>query len=71
MSGARATRVRSVPREKDDLVLALVRMRADGESAHGIAKAFGVHSGIVVQATNAVRDADASESGENVQGFYW
>ena len=71
MKGHAQIRIRHVPRENDELVLSWVRRRASGTSASRIAREVGINSGIVIIATNAVRDADMRESGEDVDGHYW
>lgn len=66
--------IRHVPRSRDDELLSWVRQRAEGKPASAIAKAAGINSGMVVAATNTVRDADLKESGEDpdsVKGGYW
>ena len=65
MSGGQVTRAR------DEELLDWVRRRAAGESCGSIARAAGSNPGIVIRATNVVRDADAAESGEDVTGAYW
>lgn len=71
MTGQSQIRIHHVPREKDELVLSWVRRRAGGTSASRIANEEGINSGIVIIATNAVRNADVRESGEVVDGHYW
>lgn len=63
--------VRHVPRSRDEELLAWLARRSGGESAHAIAKRVGKNSGVIVQATNAVRAADQKESEEDVTGGYW
>lgn len=65
---------RPVTRERDEQVLGWVSRRAGGESAHAIAQHERINSGLIVTATNAVRDADLAESGEpekQVRRAYW
>ena len=63
--------IRHVPREKDELILSWIAARQAGVSAYRIAKEAGINNGIVSMSTNAVKKADAEESGEDVAEFYW
>jgi hypothetical protein len=66
--------IKPVSRERDNELIGWIRARARGQSAGSIAKAAGKNSGIIVGATNLVRDADIEESGEpeaDVRGAYW
>jgi hypothetical protein len=58
-------------RERDEQILDWLSRRASGESCASIARVDGTHSGIVVVATNNIRNADIAESGEPVLGAYW
>lgn len=64
-------RVMDVPRWRDERVLAYLAARCAGQSAAQIAKQYDVGRGAVQIAVNAVRAADAAESGEDVSGGYW
>lgn len=58
-------------RAQDERLLRWIAARRRGVSAHAIAQAEGLSGSRVMGATNALRDADAAESGEDVRGAYW
>ena len=59
------------PRESDETILRMVRLRANGWSAVQVATRLGVTSGYVRAATNDVRNADAAYAGREAEGGYW
>ena len=63
--------IRETTRADDELKLWMVRNRANGFSAGEIGKAIGMKNTLVRTITNRIRDADAAESGECVDGHYW
>lgn len=63
--------VRHVRRERDDEVLEWIALRRRGVTTTRIARDYYTSTATVTQATNAVRDADAAESGEGTRGAYW
>ena len=73
MTGAKH-RIKHVPRDRDEQLLDWLHWRSAGVPASGIARKVGKNSGIVIGATNTVRDADLAESGEDrgdVLTGYW
>lgn len=60
-----------VSRARDDQLLEMINRRVSGEAVINIAQQIGVKPAAITVATNAVRKADKSESGENVAGSYW
>lgn len=67
-------RIRHVPRERDEQLLGWLARRTFGESANAIARSVGQNAGQLIAATNAIRTADITESGEDrsvVERGYW
>lgn len=58
-------------REQDERILRAVRLRCDGVSAGRIAALTGLSDAYVRASTNRVKDADTTESGEDVSAAYW
>jgi hypothetical protein len=61
----------TAPRDADELLLDMLRLRTRGLTPTAIAAKFGLGVQYVSTATNRVRRADAAESGEDVAGAYW
>jgi hypothetical protein len=58
-------------RHEDERVLTWLRLRCDGLSSPEIGARYGVTGERVRTATQRVREADAAESGEDVEEAYW
>lgn len=65
------TKIKRFSREHDEIVLAMVRGRADGLSLSALATKFSAGISSVQMATSSVKKADAKESGEDVSKYYW
>lgn len=60
-----------ITREKDEIVLRMIRMRVLGFSLAEIGKRFGKRYTEIGRLTNAVCDADVEHCGEHVKSHYW
>lgn len=63
------TRIAPGSRESDERTLRWLRLR-ERHSTYRIAKHDGVNAGNVINLTQAVAEADAAESGEDVRAAY-
>jgi hypothetical protein len=63
------SRIAPMSRASDERILRWLRLR-QRFSANRIARNDGVNSGAVILATQAVAQADAAESGEDVRAAY-
>jgi len=58
-------------RARDEVVLAMVRLRAKGHRCHEIATLYGVTKAYVSQLTKEVMDDDIATCGRGVAANYW
>ena len=61
----------TVNQHGDKMVIEWIRLRIDGLSSAEIARRYDVSPQRVRIDTQRVRAADAAESGEDVEAFYW
>ena len=64
----------NVPRERDEQILRLLRLRSSGHPTAEIAARVGISQQNVRVTTNTIKAADIHESGEprkNVAAGYW
>ena len=58
-------------RARDEVVLAMVRLRSKGRRVHEIAKIYGVTPPYVSRLTKEVMDDDIAACGRDVAANYW
>ena len=59
------------PRENDELILGMVKLRAAGSTLLRVAEKHGVATSRVSKSTNDVMDQDIAHSGPHVTVHYW
>ena len=63
-----------IPRERDDAILLMLRMRTLGHNTRAIGERLGISPQNVRATTNPIKAADLYESGEpreQVEAAYW
>lgn len=64
--------IMDIPRERDDAILQMLRMRTFGHSTRAIGERLGISAANVRITTNTIKAADLYESGEpDAEAGYW
>lgn len=64
--------IMDIPRERDDAILLMLRLRTLGHSTRAIGERLGISPQNVRITTNTIKSADLHESGETDAGEgYW